>query len=907
VPESGVALDRIIDTLLAVDPELDALSIAETVWLAARRTPADSPPPVVDLGTGTAAWPAAEPHGRLAAEPRVPVARAPAIPPPRDRDLYQVVGPRTTGRPVMRGRTVRAPRGQALPRSLDLGRSLRALKRRWRAGQRQELDLAATVDGYARSLELLPVFRAAPERWFELFVIVDRSASMAVWRQTIAELTDILRKSGAFRKLHVWDLDPETDGPVLRGPRGQPLTPEQLSAASGRRLAIVLSDCSADGWRGGGAWQLLREWSRVLAVALVNPLPPRLWRHTGLDLPAVRVGPAGVPGAPNTALAHEVSVTLEPAAAPDMTWVPIPALALTPHSLGRWARTVMRADTRGCDAVLIPSQALFSQLEAIEHDGYQTGTPQAEAAAIVDTFLHMASPRAVQLAALCTELDQVEVALLDIIRAELVPAAEVTDAAEVVTSGLFVIEADEQAGTVLHFRPDTRDRLRGMLSAHDAGRLTELLSAHIAMHAGSVAGFPVAAADPRGELDLPPGRPPIARATEETLRSLGSGPWPALARGSEKRSSAIGGSAEPALLDRPSLPSGVGAPPDTRPGRRPGAARDTAATSISLLGAPGSGKATYVTAVRHAVNRTDAATGRWALYPRTTASTDALIRWTQQLVSEGSFPQPTHAGDPTELVWRCRGDLAGSRYRRRGWLRRRASDVSEFDLDLIDVSGEMFGPDPANGGLPPGFADIAVRHLARAGGLVFLFDPVTGRDERTAAGYLSRVLTLLSRRVMAEGRLIGPYLPHYIAVCITKFDHKDVFRQAREAGLVNYGPDGMPRVLDSQARELFDAICEGRFWPDQRTDSHGGALFVRNQLRKYFHPDRIRYYAISSIGYKRPPAWDRQSARPGFQFDPGDFSNVIEQGGKQKILGPIEPVNVLEPLIDLHMQITGRA
>jgi hypothetical protein len=165
---------------------------------------------------------------------------------------------------------------------------------------------------------------------------------------------------------------------------------------------------------------------------------------------------------------------------------------------------------------------------------------------------------------------------------------------------------------------------------------------------------------------------------------------------------------------------------------------------------------------------------------------------------------------------------------------------------------------------------------------------------------------MLSRKVVAEGRLVGPYLPHYVAVCITKFDHKDVFRQAREAGLVNYGLDGMPRVLDAQAADLFDVICEGRFWADKRTDSHGGALFVRNQLRRYFHPDRIRYYAVSSIGYRKPPGWDPQATRPGFQFDPGNFSNLIEQGGEQKILGPIEPVNVLEPLIDLHMQITGR-
>ena len=103
-------------------------------------------------------------------------------------------------------------------------------------------------------------------------------------------------------------------------------------------------------------------------------------------------------------------------------------------------------------------------------------------------------------------------------------------------------------------------------------------------------------------------------------------------------------------------------------------------------------------------------------------------------------------------------------------------------------------------------------------------------------------------------------------------------------------------------------MCSGRFWPQERTDNRAGAQFVRNQLRRYFHPDRIRYYAISSVGYKKPSGVDSQAAaRPGFQFDPKDFSNVVERGGRRQILGPVEPVNVLEPLIDLQMRITSQA
>jgi len=349
----------------------------------------------------------------------------------------------------------------------------------------------------------------------------------------------------------------------------------------------------------------------------------------------------------------------------------------------------------------------------------------------------------------------------------------------------------------------------------------------------------------------------------------------------------------------PPVPSGV-VPYSGRPASGPGPVK------IGLWGSPASGKTTYLAALPQALSNTDGSVGSWTIFPNNDASTELLIKWSHQLITEQVFPEATGLGDVTGLAWRFVGDLTGSRYVRRGVFRRRAPARSEFDLDLIDVSGEAFGYNPAGKNVSPRTVDTALNHLAWAGGLIFLFDPVTERDRKIAAEYVNRTLTMLSRKVVAEGRLIGPYLPHYVAVCITKFDHKDVFRQAREAGLVNYGPDGLPRVLDAQAAELFDVICTGRFWADKRSDSHGGALFVRNQLRKYFHPDRIRYYAVSSIGYKKPPGWDPQAARPGFQFDPGDFSNLIEQGGEQRIRGPIEPVNVLEPLIDLHMQITGR-
>jgi hypothetical protein len=105
--------------------------------------------------------------------------------------------------------------------------------------------------------------------------------------------------------------------------------------------------------------------------------------------------------------------------------------------------------------------------------------------------------------------------------------------------------------------------------------------------------------------------------------------------------------------------------------------------------------------------------------------------------------------------------------------------------------------------------------------------------------------------------------------------------------LVFADSDGAERIPDSMAQHLFNAICDGRFWDQGEEDDLGtaGAQFVRDQLSVHFRPGWIRYYAVSAVGHQT--------------------SNF--QGGQQRLHGPIRPFNILEPLVELHMQLTGRA
>jgi len=323
---------------------------------------------------------------------------------------------------------------------------------------------------------------------------------------------------------------------------------------------------------------------------------------------------------------------------------------------------------------------------------------------------------------------------------------------------------------------------------------------------------------------------------------------------------------------------------------------------IGLWGSPASGKTTFLAALRHATAAAGEDCGIWGIYPLSMQSSNVMAELTHDL-NNGRFPQFTPTGAPTELQWLFTGDISKSRFvRRQRRFMRREPVESRFVLDLIDVSGEVFGYDPTKMGATESVISKAIRHLFEARGIIYLFDPVGERDNRNSLDYVNKTMTELKRRFAAAGHR-DPYLPHQVSVCITKFDHPDVFQEARFSGLVESGPDGIPRIPDRNAEEFFKLLCTGKFWSSKYEQGERSALFIMNELRNAFGPDKIEYFVMSSIGFWRPPGW----ADSVSDFDPEDFTNFRKGDEATKtpasIRGAISPINVLEPLIRLQQRI----
>jgi hypothetical protein len=327
---------------------------------------------------------------------------------------------------------------------------------------------------------------------------------------------------------------------------------------------------------------------------------------------------------------------------------------------------------------------------------------------------------------------------------------------------------------------------------------------------------------------------------------------------------------------------------------------------IGLWGAPQSGKTTFLAALNIAAISQPAAPGRpsWIVIGGDDDAGAFLTENTDLLQNRHVFPSATPG--LTALSWRFIGPPGpGGRLSGRGLRRGPRPEQTVFVVELLDVAGRYYGSSAPKNALPARsvFADeeelgvfddeadtpdeweLLLDHLSMCDGLVYLFDPVREQRNNDSYEFFQRTLEQVTRRCYEANRLRGGKLPHFLAVCVTKFDEPAVFRQAFRTGVVMTGdePERIPQVPDNLAKAFFDRLCDD--------SPEGSARLVRGSINNFFSADRISYFISSAVGFYIGPS--------GY-FRTHDFTNVVRSGGEARIRGAIRPINVLEPFLWLE-------
>lgn len=315
---------------------------------------------------------------------------------------------------------------------------------------------------------------------------------------------------------------------------------------------------------------------------------------------------------------------------------------------------------------------------------------------------------------------------------------------------------------------------------------------------------------------------------------------------------------------------------------------------VGLWGASQSGKTTFISALFLATGRFASSDVR--IRGNNGASTDFLIRNTHTLNQERRFPIPTIARQP--LSWTIQM-LVPNRAPRR-FLRSAPRMVPfDFKVDIQDAGGFEHRPllkededrldidGGGDGDAAPG--DGIAAYFATCHGLLLLIDPIN--ELKTGDAYNFFFGTLLR---LAEEQPVpaGQRLPHYVAVCVTKFDDPAVYEFGRDHGMISYRDDDpamQPRIHPDETEAFITELFRGVLKSD--------VTLLVSQLQQYFYADHIKFFVSSAVGFH---------IGPHGMFDVRDYKNVdIDEDGEPIIRGAIRPINVAEPLLWLGERIAA--
>ena len=235
-----------------------------------------------------------------------------------------------------------------------------------------------------------------------------------------------------------------------------------------------------------------------------------------------------------------------------------------------------------------------------------------------------------------------------------------------------------------------------------------------------------------------------------------------------------------------------------------------------MWGATGCGKTTFLAALYVAASRSSHDLN---IFGADDTSVEFMVRNTRMLTAEHRFPDATEA--VSSYSWTMNMMTFIKQPKRSLFGRHSTVTVpvpTQFNIDLRDAPGGVFAAEPIRPAarldlgdtLPPETNSDRMDmmdYLADCEGLLLLINPVRERRLGDAYEYFqATLLRMLHRRIARMPP--GARLPHYVAVCITKFDDPEVYKFARENGYITFD-EGDPSLFPASSRAGCSKVLPG--------------------------------------------------------------------------------------------------
>ncbi|GIF14319.1 FxSxx-COOH system tetratricopeptide repeat protein [Actinoplanes teichomyceticus] len=346
---------------------------------------------------------------------------------------------------------------------------------------------------------------------WELELAADEHHSMAVWDEAIDRFAAALAADGpparrvVRRRLRV----PPAGAVRLAGPDPAP--------GARSRLTLVFTDGGAPGWANGVPFDRLRQWAAAGAVAVVHMLPQSMWRRWGLPVERLRLYRADDGPVRNATLIRDPADTILTSLPGPV--VPVPVLELGSSWMETWVRLLTGPGTADAHlaCLLLPATPAAAPPAA----------PPGPASDPITAFRSAASPPATQLATRLAAAAPLNLDVMRLLQATLLPRSEPAHLAEILVAGLIQPVAPDPAadssGLVTHdFIPGARAELLTASPRADTLWVARILDSYLGDHVPAIRRMAATLDDPdrAGDVPVAAGERLIAEVHATVLRAL---------------------------------------------------------------------------------------------------------------------------------------------------------------------------------------------------------------------------------------------------------------------------------------------------------------------------------------------------------------------------------------------------
>ena len=413
------------------------------------------------------------------------------------------------------GIPIKVPAAPAMRIRQDLARALRPLRRRVPSYVRMKFDQAATIERIADQGIWSPVSSPAPERWLEVALVIEESKSAPLWKETLAEFQTLLERQGAFRAVSPWRLKSDETGELTlsSGQSSRPRSARELLDPAGRRLILLLSDCTSATWQRGTIYPWLETWGEQAPMTVIQLLPERLWVQTGLAHGVPAWLSSLEPGVPSARMIVTAQMPLWDLFGLGQEQVTVPIVSLEAEPLKQWARVIAG------DGESRTTGFLFEKKEDLEDRNQNSEEqPELNTEERVKLFRATASMTAQKLAGLMAAAP-VSPSIVNLIRQTLLPEAKPVHVAEVYMGGLIEVQRDREYDFIL----DVRDILLDTISATSIEQVLDTISGYISerLNLNTRSFEALLSINFEGNAEVKGMVVPFARVAEQTLRRMG--------------------------------------------------------------------------------------------------------------------------------------------------------------------------------------------------------------------------------------------------------------------------------------------------------------------------------------------------------------------------------------------------